>query len=77
MELKGWRSPELDGRILHNRWPDSNSVFWRLLGSTPATRRYKVRLCRTKTHEIAVLCGGVRVALAKFYSMADSSTTAG
>ena len=30
----------------------------RLLGSTPATRRYKIRLCRTNTHGIAVLCGG-------------------
>ena len=30
----------------------------RLLGSTPATRRYKIRLCRTKTDGIAVFCEG-------------------
>jgi len=35
--------PELDGRFLHNRLTDSGSDCGRLLGSTPATRRYKVR----------------------------------
>ena len=29
----------------------------RLLGSMPATRRYKIRLCQTKTPKIPVLCG--------------------
>jgi len=33
----------LDGRFLYNRWTDSGSDCGRLLGSTPATRRYKVR----------------------------------
>ena len=58
MELQGWRSKMLDGRLLHNRCTDFDSVFWRLLGSTSATRRYKVCDCRIKTHEIAVFCGG-------------------
>ena len=62
MELQGWRSQMLDGRLLHNRCTDFDSVFWRLFGSTSATRRYKVRVCRIKTHEIAVFCrGGVNV----------------
>jgi len=34
--------PELDGRFLHNRLTDSGYDCGRLLGSTPATRRYKV-----------------------------------
>ena len=48
----------LDGRLLHNRFGYRDSVCWRLLGSTPATRRYKVRPCRIKTQDIAVYCGG-------------------
>jgi len=48
----------LDGRLLHNHLTDSNSVCWTLLGSTPATRRYEVRLCGIKTQEIALLSGG-------------------
>ena len=58
MELQAWRSKVLDSRLLHNRCTDFDSVCWRLLGSTSATRRYKVRDCRIKTHEIAVFCGG-------------------
>ena len=54
MELQGWRSQILDSRLLHNHCPDYNSDFRRLLGSTSATHRYKVRVCRIKTHEIAV-----------------------
>jgi len=46
----------LDGRLLHDYLTDSSSVCGRLLGSTPATRREKVRLCGIKTQEIAVLC---------------------
>ena len=42
----------------------------------PATRLYKVRPHRTKTHELLSFVDGVRVALAEFYSMADFSTTA-
>ena len=48
----------LDNRLLHNRCTDFDSVFWRLLGSTLATRQYKVRVCRIKAHEIAVFYGG-------------------
>jgi len=48
----------LDGRLLHNHSCYRDSVSWRLLRSTPATRRYKVRPCGIKTQEIAVLCGG-------------------
>jgi len=48
----------LDGRLLHDYLTDSNSVCGRLLGSTPATRRYKVRLCGIKAQEVAVFCGG-------------------
>jgi len=51
--------PELDGRFLHNRWADPGSDCGRLLGSTPATQRYKGRLCRIETHEVADPCGGV------------------
>jgi len=47
----------LDGRYLHNRLSDFDSVCGRLLGLTPAFQRYKVRLCRIKTQEIAVFCG--------------------
>jgi len=47
----------LDGRYLHNRWLDFDSVCGRLLGLTLAFQRYKVRLCRIKTQEIAVFCG--------------------
>ena len=47
----------LDGRLLHNHWADPEPVCGRLLGSTPAIQRYKVRLYRIKTQEIAVFCG--------------------
>jgi len=51
--------PELDGRFLHKRLTDSRSDCGRLLVLTPATQRYKGRLCRIETHEIADPCGGV------------------
>jgi len=35
----------LNGRYLHNRSLDFDSVCGRLLGLTPAFQRYKVRLC--------------------------------
>jgi len=41
---------ELDGRCLHNRWADSGSDCWRLLGLMSATRWYKVCLCRIRTY---------------------------
>jgi len=63
----------LDGRLLHHHLTDSNSVCWTLLGSTPATRRFKIRLCGIKAQDTAVHCGDT--ILAEFYSMADYSTT--
>jgi len=50
--------PEHDGRFLHNRSTDFESVTWTSLGPTPATRRYKVRPCRINTHEVAIYSGG-------------------
>jgi len=50
--------PELYDRLLHNHLSDPGSHCGGLLGSTPATQRYKGRLCRIETHEIADTCGG-------------------
>jgi len=49
---------ELDNRSLHNHYSDPGSDCARLLGSTPAAQRYKGRLCRIRTHEIADHYGG-------------------
>jgi len=48
----------LDGRYLHSRWLEFESVCGRLLGLSPAFQRYKVRLCRIRAQEFAVFCGG-------------------
>ena len=48
----------LDGGLLYNRWTDLDDLCGRLLGLTPASQRYKVRLCRIETQEFAVFCGG-------------------
>jgi len=48
--------PELDSRFLHNHGSDPDSNCGRLLGLTPATQRYKGRLCGIKTQEIADPC---------------------
>ena len=48
----------LDGRFLNNRFPDSNSVSWRLLGSFTASQRYKVRRCCMKTQDVTISCRG-------------------
>jgi len=48
----------LDGRLLHNRATDSDSVCRGPLGSTPASQWYKVHLGRIGTQEIAVFCAG-------------------
>jgi len=48
--------PELDGRLLHNRCRDVDSVCGRLLGLMPAIQRYKVRLYRINTQEITQSC---------------------
>jgi len=50
--------PELDDRFLHNHGSDPGSDCGGLLGWTPATQRYKGRLCRIITHEITDPCGG-------------------
>ena len=63
----------LDGWFLHNRWVYSNSVPWRLLGSSPATQQYKVRPYAIKTQEVDDLYKGST--LVEYYLMADSSTT--
>jgi len=63
----------LDGRLLHYHWTDLSSVCWTLLGATPATRRYNVRLCGIKARDIGVPYGDT--ILAELYSMADYSTT--
>jgi len=51
----------LDGRLLHDYSTDSSSVCGRLLGSTPATRRYMVRTSRIKTQDFAVFCEVVSI----------------
>jgi len=38
----------LDGRLLNDHWRESDSLCRRLLGLTPASQRYKVRLCHIK-----------------------------
>jgi len=48
----------LDGRYLHNRGTDFDALCRGLLVLMPASRRYKVRLCRIRTQEFAVFCGG-------------------
>jgi len=48
--------PELDDRFLHNHRSDPGSDCGGLLGSTPATQRYKGRLCGIKAQEIADPC---------------------
>jgi len=50
--------PELDARFLHNYCSDPGSDCRRLLGTTPATQRYKGRLCRITAHEVADHYGG-------------------
>jgi len=48
----------LDGRLLYNRWTYLDALCGRLLGLTPASQRYKLRLCLIKAHEFAVFCRG-------------------
>jgi len=47
---------ELDGRFLHNHLSDPESDCGRIFGSTPATPRCKIHLCRINTQEIANPC---------------------
>jgi len=46
-----------------------------MLGSTPATQRYKLGPCSIKTHEVIVFCVGTK--LVELYSLADCSTATG
>ena len=48
--------PELNGRFLYNYCSDPESDCGRLLGSTPAARRYKGHLSGIKGQEIADPC---------------------
>jgi len=47
--------PELDGRFLHDRWTNPESDCGRLLGSMPATQRYKIHLFATLIHDVTGL----------------------
>jgi len=67
--------PELDVRFLHNRSTDFESVTWASLGSTPATRRYKVRLLRISIHGVRHPSESGLLSLIILNPMADSSTT--
>jgi len=48
--------PEPDGRFLHDHCFNPESNCGRLSGSTPATQRYKRRLCGIKAQEVAYPC---------------------
>jgi len=48
----------LNSRLLHSQWTDFDALCGALLGSMPASQRYKVRLCCMDTQESAVFCGG-------------------
>jgi len=67
--------PELDGRLLHDRWTNPESDWGRLSGLMPGTQRYKVHLSATFIYDITGL-NGERYWRSK-NSMSDSSTTAG
>ena len=67
--------PELDGRFLHDRWTNPESDCGRLLGSTPATQRYKLHPSANFIHDVTGL-NGVGCWRSQ-NSIEDSSTTAG
>jgi len=50
--------PELDGRFLHNSLTNHETVNGTLLGSTTATRLYKVHPYHIETDEITINSGG-------------------
>jgi len=68
--------PGLNGRFLHNRLADFDSVTWTSLGAMPATRRYKVRLWRISIHRDHHPSESGLLSLTILISMADSSITA-
>ena len=65
--------PELDGRFLHGRWTNPESDCGRLLGSTPATQRYRIHPSAIFIHDVTGLNG--MGCWRSQNSMADSSTT--
>jgi len=65
----------LDGRYLQSRSTDFDSVYGKLLGLTPASQRYKVRLCRIEGHESANHSESGLWTKVMESSMTDSSTT--
>jgi len=68
--------PDLDGRFSPNCLANSRSDCGMMLGSTPATRRYKVRLCRINAHESANPFESTLWTIVMEDSMTDSSTIA-
>jgi len=69
--------PGLDSRFLHNRLANSRSKVTASLGSTSATRRYKVRLLRISIHGVRHPSESGLLSLTILNSMAVSSTAAG
>jgi len=67
--------PELDGRLLHDRWTNPESDCGRLSGLMPAMQRYKVHLSATFIYDITGLNG--EGYWRSRNSMSDSSTAAG
>jgi len=68
--------PGLNGESLRSQSTDLESVTWASLGSTPATRRDKVRLWRISIHGVRHPSESGLLSLTILNSMADSSTTA-
>jgi len=68
--------PGLNGRSLHNRFTDLDSVTWTSLGSRPATWRYEVRLWRISVHGVHHPSESALLPLTIRNSMPDSCTTA-
>ena len=67
--------PGLNRRFLHNRVTDFGCVTWTSLGSTPATRRYKVCLWRIGIHGVRHPSASGLLSLTILNSMAGSSIT--
>ena len=69
--------PELDGRFIHDRWTNPESDCGRLLGSTPATQRYKIHPSTILIHDVTGLNGMGLGCCRSQNPMADSSMTVG
>jgi len=68
--------PGPDGRFLHNRFADFGSVTWTSLGSTPATRRYRLCLWSISIHGVRHPSESGLLSLTILNSMADTSIAA-